>query len=99
MTTKITLTIDKRTLKRSELYAENTCRSLSEIIENYLETLIQDRKDITEPPSPKLSKIAGIITLPDDFEEKAALNTYFEGKHLRNMFDLLGFKTLVFLEH
>ncbi len=69
MTTKITLTIDKRTLKRSELYAKNTSRSLSEIIENFLETLTQDRKDITEPPSPKLSK-------------KAALNAYFEGKHL-----------------
>lgn len=81
MTTKLTLTVEKDVIKRAKLYAKHTGRSLSELIEKYLETLIDEHKD-TEQISPKLKRLIGSVKLPADFDEKKELNTYFENKHL-----------------
>jgi len=81
MTTKLTLTVEESTIKKAKLYAKHTGRSLSELIENYLETLTEENADKTGL-SPKLKKIVGAVKLPDDFDEKAELNAYFEKKHL-----------------
>jgi len=81
MTTKLTLTVEESTIKKAKLYAKHTGRSLSELIENYLETLTEENAD-KAGLSPKLKKIVGAIKLPDDFDEKAELNAYFEKKHL-----------------
>lgn len=81
MTTKLTLTVEDSTIKKAKLYAKHTGRSLSELIENYLETLTQENVNKGDL-SPKLKKIAGAVKLPDDFDEKAELNAYFENKHL-----------------
>lgn len=81
MTTKLTLTVEESTIKKAKLYAKHTGRSLSELIENYLETLTEEKVSKSDL-SPKLKKIVGVVKLPDDFDEKAALNAYFENKHL-----------------
>jgi len=81
MTTKLTLTVEESTIKKAKLYAKNTGRSLSELIENYLETLTDEHKE-NEGLSAKLKSIAGVVQLPKDFDEKEALKTYFESKHL-----------------
>lgn len=80
MTTKLTLTVDKSIIERAKLYAKSTGRSLSEIIENYLETITQDTayNDL----SPKLKKIVGVVNLPKDFDEKETLRSVLEKKHL-----------------
>lgn len=80
MTTKLTLTVEKSIIERAKLYAKNTGRSLSEIIENYLATITQD--NTTDELSPKLKKIVGVVSLPDDFDEKAELRKALEKKHL-----------------
>jgi hypothetical protein len=81
MTTKLTLTVEENIIKKAKSYAKNTGRSLSELIETYLETLTEDRHE-TQQISPKLKKLAGSIKLPTDFDEKRELNIYFESKHL-----------------
>jgi len=81
MTTKLTLTVEESVIKRAKSYAKHTGRSLSELIENYLDTLTDENRDAHQI-SPKLEKLAGSVKLPDDFDEKAALNAYFENKHL-----------------
>jgi len=81
MITKLTLTVDDSISKKSKSYAKHTGRSLSELIENYLATLTEETGD-QEQLSPKLRKIAGAIKLPANFDEDAALNAYFENKHL-----------------
>jgi hypothetical protein len=81
MTTKLTLTVEESTIKKAKLYAKHTGRSLSELIENYLETLTEENTNKSEI-SPKLKKIVGVVKLPEDFDEKAELNAYFENKHL-----------------
>lgn len=81
MTTKLTLTVEEKVIKHAKLYAKNTGRSLSEIVENYLQTLTDENLE-GEKLSPKLSKLAGVIKLPADFNEKTELRKYFENKHL-----------------
>lgn len=81
MTTKLTLTVEESTIKKAKLYAKHTGRSLSELIENYLETLTEDKVNKNDL-SFKLKKIVGAVKLPNDFDEKAALNAYLENKHL-----------------
>jgi hypothetical protein len=80
MTTKLTLTVEKSVIERAKLYAKNTGRSLSEIIENYLTTITNEGTN-TEL-SPKLKKIVGVVSLPSDFDEKEELRSALEKKHL-----------------
>jgi len=70
MKTKLTLTIHDYTIKKAKSYAKHTGRSLSKLIENYLEILTEENYDRTGL-SPKLKKIAGAVKLPKDFDEKA----------------------------
>ena len=61
-------------------YAKNTGRSLSELIENYLDTITQDTGN--EKISPKLRKIVGAVKLPKNFDDDKELRAYLEKKHL-----------------
>lgn len=80
MSTKLTLTVDKAVIERAKSYAKHTGRSLSELVESYLETIIQEDKE--EQLSPKLKKIVGAVKLPKNFDEKKELRAYLEKKHL-----------------
>ncbi|MBA3284126.1 MAG: DUF6364 family protein [Bacteroidota bacterium] len=80
MTTKLTLTVEKSIIDRAKIYASKTGRSLSEIIENYLELITNENSE--ETPSPKLKKIMGAVRLPKDFDAEKELRSYLEKKHL-----------------
>jgi len=81
MTTKLTLTVEKSVIEKAKSYAKQTGRSLSEIIEKYLESITSGEKN-DENLSPKLSKLVGAVKLPENFNEEDELRTYFEKKHL-----------------
>jgi formiminotetrahydrofolate cyclodeaminase len=81
MTTKLTLTVEKSVIDKAKSYAKQTGRSLSELIEKYLESITseeQTNKDV----SPKLKKIIGAVKLPKNFDEEKELRSYYERKHL-----------------
>lgn len=80
MTTKLTLTVEKSVIVRAKSYAKSTGRSLSELIENYLETITRDNGD--HELSPRLKKIVGAVNLPEDFDEETELRSAMEKKHL-----------------
>ena len=80
MATKLTLTIEKSIIERSKSYAKKTGRSLSELIENYLDTITQESGGVEL--SPKLSKIVGAVRLPANFDQDKELGSYFETKDL-----------------
>jgi formiminotetrahydrofolate cyclodeaminase len=80
MTTKLTLTVEKSVIERAKVYARKTGRSLSELIEAYLERVTEEEDD--QELSPKLKKIVGAVKLPKGFDEEKELKTYFEKKHL-----------------
>ena len=80
MTTKLTLTVEKKTIDKAKIYASQTDRSLSEIVETYLDSLVSEDKPSTVTSS-KLKKLTGSIKLPKIFDEKTALSEYFNNKH------------------
>lgn len=81
MTAKLTLTVEEKIIKRAKSYAKQTGRSLSEIIERYLETLTEEQEG-TEQISPKLKSLVGSVKLPVNFNEESELDVYFKDKHL-----------------
>jgi formiminotetrahydrofolate cyclodeaminase len=81
MTTKLTLTVEKAVIEKAKSYAKLTGRSLSELVEKYLESLTNDEKNDAQI-SPKLRKIVGAVKLPKNFDEEKELRTYLEKKHL-----------------
>ncbi len=80
MTTKLTLSIEESIIKRAKSYAKGTGKSLSEIVEEYLDSITQE--DYKGNLSSKLKKIVGSVSLPEDFDEEKELRSYFEEKHL-----------------
>jgi formiminotetrahydrofolate cyclodeaminase len=81
MTTKLTLTVDKTVIEKAKSYAKRTGRSLSDLIEKYLESITSDEKNDNEI-SPKLKKIVGAVKLPKNFDEEKELRSYLEKKPL-----------------
>lgn len=67
--------MDERIIEKAESYAKQTGRSFSELVENYLGTLVEENKDLKQV-FPKLGKIIGSVKLPDDFGKKKELTTY-----------------------
>lgn len=80
MTTKLTLTVEKEVIERAKSYAKHSGRSLSELIEQYLDAIT--RETTHDTVSPKLKKIVGSVKLPKHFDEKKELQSYLEKKHL-----------------
>ncbi len=80
MATKLTLTVEKSIIDRAKSYAKKSGRSLSELIENYLQTITDENH--TSDISPKLKNLIGSVKLPEDFDEKKELQSAFENKHL-----------------
>lgn len=81
MTTKLTLSIEKTVIEKAKSYAKQTGRSLSDLIEKYLESITGEEKNDNRL-SPKLKKIVGAVKLPENFDEEKELRSYLEKKHL-----------------
>lgn len=80
MNVKLTLNVEKEVIERAKRYARKTGRSLSEIIESYLSAITEENTH--SELSPRLKKIVGAAVLPVDFDEKEALRSAMEKKHL-----------------
>jgi hypothetical protein len=80
MNAKLTLTIDESIIVKAKSYAKKTGKSLSEIIENYLESITVSSE--SQVNSEKLRKLMGSVKVPTDFNEEEELSDYFQKKHL-----------------
>jgi len=79
MKKKLTLSINERVIDRAKEYANQTGRSLSEIIESYLEKITAAENIHIDDD---LDKVFGIIELPESFDEKKAMRDIRYRKHL-----------------
>jgi len=82
MLTKLTLTIEKQIVEDAKVYAKNTGRSLSDMIETYLENIVKSSPVKPGKVSSRIDKIIGIAKLPPDFDEEKELRDYLEKKYL-----------------
>ena len=80
MNTKLTLSLEKEVIERAKSYAKKTGRSLSELVESYFKNLIE-KTEKEDDIHPKVKKLIGRITLPDDFDEDKAKDEYFKEKY------------------
>ena len=83
MTTKLTLSVEEKVIERAKIYAKKTGRSLSEIVEVYLESITSENPGENEDISPKLRKLIGSIKLPRNFNEEKIRREYLEKKYLK----------------
>ena len=79
MTTKLTLTVEKSVIEKAKKYAKGTQRSLSEMVQKYLESLVEE-SDKSEL-SLKIKKLAGSLKLPENFDYDKALDDYYKEKY------------------
>lgn len=80
MNTKLTLTIERSTIEKAKLFAKETGRSLSDIIEKYLEKITANEHQALH--SSKISALKGSVKIPTDLNIDDALRSYLENKHL-----------------
>ncbi len=71
MTTKLTLTLDNKVIDSAKIYAKKSGKSLSNIVENYLQSI--SSKEEKEEISPKIQKLMGSVKLPKNFDYKKEL--------------------------
>ncbi|MEP7080698.1 MAG: DUF6364 family protein [Ginsengibacter sp.] len=80
MTTKLTLTIEDKVISSAKKYAQKKGKSLSHLVENYLKSIsVNDGSNLTI--SPRVSKLRGIIRLPNDFDYKSELSNALSKKY------------------
>lgn len=80
MPTKLTLTIEDRVISSAKKYARQKGKSLSHIVENYLKSITAQEK-ATPSLSPKVTKLMGVIKLPESFDYKKELGNELAKKY------------------
>lgn len=80
MTTKLTLTVEKDIIELAKSYASKKGRSLSDLIENYLKTLVQKDNDKNDL-SPNVKKLLGSVKAPSNFDYKKELENALSKKY------------------
>ena len=79
MTTKLTLTIEDKVIDSAKKYAQKKGKSLSHLVENYLKS-VTAKENREEVLSQKVSKLMGVINLPDSFDYKKELGSHLAKK-------------------
>lgn len=85
MNTKLTLTVDKSIIEAAKKYAKSNGRSLSNIIEEYLKSLIHTNVDENEfEISPLVESLWGSVKpLPKSMSYKEILSEELAKKYLK----------------
>ena len=79
MTTKLTLSMDKRVIEKSKKYAASQNRSLSDLIESYLKSVITPGEPIKV--SNRVKALRGSFKAPPGFDYKKILQEEILRKH------------------
>jgi len=82
MNVKLTLTVNKATIEKAKKYAQENGKSISSLVENYLNALVI-KDGHTDEYSPTVMKLLGSVSAPADFNYKSELNDAITQKHLK----------------
>jgi len=80
MDTKLTLKLEQTIIEKAKDYAKANRTSLSQLIENYLLN-ITNEKGKEEKITPLVKSLSGIIKLPKDFDIKKEYSDYLIRKY------------------
>jgi hypothetical protein len=80
MDTKLTLKLDEDIIEKAKEYAKSKKTSLSDLIENYLHKLTDDKKS-KKTITPLVKSLSGVISLPKDYDDKKDYTEYLSDKY------------------
>jgi hypothetical protein len=80
METKLTIRLKKRVIERAKDYAQNHKISLSKMVESYLESITEQKKEELEI-TPLVESLSGVIHLPEDVDLKNDYTNYLTDKY------------------
>ncbi len=83
MNSKLTLTIEETLIDKAKIYARQKGRSLSDIIESYLQVITADDKLKPVDVSPTVKSLRGSFKLPEGFDYKKELTAILTEKYLK----------------
>lgn len=70
MTTKLTLTVEKKIIDRAKRYAQNTGRSLSDLVESYLDNITKAESGQMDELPGDIKKLFGAVNIPSELNHK-----------------------------
>lgn len=76
---RLTLKVEKETIMRAKDFVRQSGRSLSQLIENYLRSLVKDEN--SETISKKLTLLIGSVKVPKGIKVYEKLKVDLEKKH------------------
>ncbi len=82
MKEKLTLSIDKKSIKKSKRYAKTHGTSVSSMVEAYFDSLAEENADWRPKSGSIVEQLSGVATLPDSFKsydevlEQALIDKY-----------------------
>jgi len=80
MSTKLTLTIEKGVISKAKQYAQKSGRSLSDLVESYLTSLVDKNSyDQGELPS-NIKKLFGAVSIPKDLDHKKEIRKIIQAR-------------------
>ena len=80
MDTKLTLKLNEDIIEKAKVYAKAKKTSLSDLIENYLQKLTNDKRS-NKTITPLVKSLSGIINLPKDYNDKKDYTDYLTNKY------------------
>ncbi len=80
MDTKLTLKLNENIIEKAKEYAKSKKISLSDLIENYLQKLTDDKKSKNRI-TPLVKSLSGVISLPKDYNYKKDYTDYLTNKY------------------
>ncbi len=82
MSTKLTLTMEKKIIEQAKEYAARNGESLSELVANYFKYLTNySDNELEQELSPLVKKLKGIIKIEGDFDYKQVLQEELAKKY------------------
>ena len=82
MATKLTLSVEESLINQAKALASKSGRSLSSIISEFLQSLIdQNNRKQPGPDCPVVSRLAGILDMPADYDYKEDYRNHLMQKH------------------
>ena len=81
MNKKLTITIEKNVIDKANAYAEESGKSLSVIIENFLKSLTPRKTDRIKSETPVTDSLKGSFNAPNDIDYDKVLKEELSGKH------------------
>lgn len=80
MDTKLTLKLNEDIIEKAKEYAKAKKTSLSDLIENYLQKLTNDKKS-NKTITPLVKSLSGVINLPKEYNDKKDYTDYLTNKY------------------